>query len=95
MKAKEFKVIGSNGRTMVRIGSNRNFGWIAVNGKKDYLVGIGANESGYGVVSTHSPKGKATVKIGAAKSGYGSVSTYGPKGKATVKIFGGCFVQAA
>jgi len=87
VKAKRFEVIGDNGRMMVMLTSDRDFGLIAVvNSKKNPLVSIGADNSGNGIIRTHNPKGKQLVYIGAAPHKSGLVKINNSAGKHLIRI---------
>ncbi len=92
VKAKEFRVIGKDGRKMLTIGSSRHSGWISVNGKNGRVAAIGGTRSGNGSVATYNSKGKKLVELGTTKGGIkggnGLVATHSWNGKMLTFIGG-------
>ncbi len=86
VRAKKFWVIGNDGRTMVRIGSDRRSGWVFVDGKKKAVVGISADDRGNGRISLQSLKGKEVAYIGANKEGDGLVGINDSAGRRLIWV---------
>jgi hypothetical protein len=52
----------------------------------DFVVGLGANDGGDGLVVTHSAKGDELVRLTATVDDNGTVRTYQPNGKESVEL---------
>ena len=57
-----------------------------VNDAGDFVVTLGANDGGNGVVYTESAKGTELVRLNSTVDGYGVVATYQPNGKELVDL---------
>jgi hypothetical protein len=91
IRARTFQVVDAKGRTAVDISSWKLGGWFQTNGYTkagtayDQVL-IAANDSGDGMISIKSAKGKKLVGITATKGGNGAISTYSATGKELVGI---------
>ena len=57
-----------------------------VNDAGDFVVTLGANDGGNGVVYTESAKGTELVRLNSTVDGYGVVATYQPNGKSLLSL---------